>query len=200
MKYAKYCKLRNNYIIEMLILCWCGCLTSGRKERIMIACVTFETTKITDPAMYYEATRVHIIHSASDKYRDSVYWDFFDEVCEKLKKNREDIEIIDHNMVRVSDFALMLKTVLGIIEDERKDNSECDIYVNVSAGTSEYAAAAAIASMMEPGTILFSVGTAKYMVPEDKVKEYFYREGKPVGLTDTTKDPNRLASYFIQKP
>jgi len=166
----------------------------------MIACVTFETTKITDPAMYYEATKIHIIHSASEKKRDSVYWDFFDEVCEKLKKNRDDIEIIDQNMVRVSDFALMLKTILGIIEAERKDDSECDIYVNVSAGTSEYAAAAAIASMMEPGTILFSVGTATYMVPENKVKEYFYRDGKPVGLTDTTRGPSKLATYFIQKP
>jgi len=166
----------------------------------MIACVTFETVKITEPARYYEATKIHLIHSASERDPNSVYWDFYNEVCDTLRKNREDIEIVDRNMGRVSDFTLMLKTVLGIIEDERKDGADCDIYVNISAGTSEYAAAAAIASMMELGTILFSVGTAKYMVPEDKVKEYFYRNGSPIGLTDTTREPKRLASYYIQKP
>jgi hypothetical protein len=166
----------------------------------MIACVTFETTKITDPAKYYEATKIHIIHSASEKNQDSVYWDFYNHVCDVLRENRNDIVIVDQNMSRVSDFALMLKTVLNIIEKEKEHDPDCDIYVNISAGTSEYAAAAAIASMMDPGTILFSVGTAKYMVPEDKVKDYFYRAGKPVGLTDKTKEPSRLASYYIQKP
>ena len=175
-------------------------MTSGRKERIMIACVTFETTKITEPAKFYEATKIHLIHSANEETQDSIYWDFYNEVCEVLRKNRVDIKIIDQNMKRVSDFSLMLKTVLSIIEDERKEGTDCDVYVNISAGTSEYAAAAAIASMMDPGTILFSVGTASYMIPEDKAKIHFYKDGRPVGLTDTTKEPKKLASYFIQKP
>ncbi|MCL2148024.1 MAG: DUF6293 family protein [Methanomassiliicoccaceae archaeon] len=176
-------------------------MTSGRKERVMVACVTFETVKVTDPAKYYEATRVHIVHSADERDRGSVYWEFYDRVCDVLREGRGDIEIVDHNERSVSDFSLMLRTVLGIIEGERGRDPDCDIYVNISAGSAEYSAAAAIASMMDPPTVLFSVPSAAYKVQGDRVKEYFYsEEGRPVGLTSATKEPKRLASYCIQKP
>ena len=176
-------------------------MNTGRKERVVIGCVTFETAKVTEPVKYYQATRVHIIHYLKeDSPKKGIYRDFFDTVCDTIRGEAPiDIEIVDHNE-RVSDFSAMLRTVLNIITEEQRIG-ECDIYINISSGTPEYAAAAAIASMMSPGTIAFSVGTKEYMIDDDTtMKEMYYDEGKPVGLTRSTYDPKVLPSYTIEKP
>ena len=49
-----------------------GCiLPSGRKKRIMVACVTFETSKVVEPALYYEINKAHIIHYVKDPDSES---------------------------------------------------------------------------------------------------------------------------------
>ena len=139
---------------------------SGKKNRIMIACVTFETTKITEPVKFYESNRVHIIHYVKDPHdpKSRVYVDFYEQVCKLIEVDgSRTVEIVEHNE-KVNDFTIMLRTVLNIIREEKDCSEDCDIYVNISSGSSEYAAASAIASMMNPGTIPFSVSTKEYTV------------------------------------
>ena len=181
-------------------------MQSGRKERIMVACVTFETTKVTDPILFYEINRAHIIHYVRDPTSQSnnVYQEFYDRVNEIIKeKSPRPVEIVEH-VEKVSDFSLMLKTVLDIIQTEHstalESGEECEIYVNISSGGPEYAAASAIASMMVPGTIPFSVGTKTYTVNDEGVRRNYFIDGKPVGLTMETYDPRQLPSYSIQIP
>ena len=171
-------------------------MASGREKRVMIACVTFETAKVTEPALYYEAERVHLIHYVRDKDKNSVYTDFYDRVCEILSEKRPGIEIVEHNS-KVTNFSEMLKEVLNIIMSEDKDSK---IFVNISAGSPEYAAAAAIASMMSPGTVPFSVGTQEYTVSDDKIREIYYENDRPVGLTKSTYEPRSLPVYEIERP
>lgn len=175
-------------------------MPSGRKRRIMIACVTFETTMVTDPIEYYEINRAHIIHYIKNPEKGGVYAEFYDRVCEIIRSNSpREVEIVEHNE-RVSDFTTMLRTVLGIIQSERDADPDCDIYVNTSSGSSEYAAASAIASMMMPGTVPFSVNTKEYTVSDDMVRDLYYVDGKPVGLTKATWPPKTLPSYAIDIP
>lgn len=168
----------------------------------MIACVTFETSKVVEPMLYYEINKAHVIHYIKDPNSESgrVYGSFCDRVVELMdEKSPLAVEIIKHNE-RVSDFSVMLRTVLSIIGSEKEDEPGCEIYVNVSAGTPEYAAASAIASMMVPGTIPFSVGTREYTVSQEMIPEIYYIDGKPVGLTKSTYDPRILPSYIIEMP
>jgi hypothetical protein len=177
-------------------------VATGRKERVMIVCATFETTKITDAVRFYDATKVHIIHYVRDPEdpKSNVYIDFYNRVCEIIGRYSENIEIVEHNE-KVSDFTVMLRTVLKIIEEEKEGSESCDIYVNISAGTSEYAAASAIASMMNPGTIPFSVSTEEYTVQgTDQIKQAYYIDDRPVGLTKTVHDPKVLPNYLIEMP
>ncbi len=173
-------------------------MPSGRKERVLISCVSFEVAKIVDPAIYYEATRIHLIHYG----KDSVYQDFYDEVYKRLRKELPRAEIIEHGDDPIFDFEKMMGLVLKIIREEQKkyDNS-VEIYVNISAGPSEYSAASLIASMMMGNVMPFNVSTDEYQVPRDKIKDVFYdRKGCPVGMTKTTKEPNLFTTYAIQKP
>lgn len=168
----------------------------------MIACVTFETTKVTDPVEYYEINKVHIIHYVKDPTAQSskIYNSFYERVREIITDDSpRPVEIVEHN-ARVSDFSTMLKTVLAIIQAENAGPDECEVYVNISSGSPEYAAASAIASMMVPGTIPFSVGTREYTVDLDHIEETYFIDGKPVGLTKDTYDPRTLPSYSISIP
>ena len=172
----------------------------------MIACVTFETTKVTDPILFYEINKAHIIHYVRDptSQSDSVYQQFYDRVKEIIEdESPRPVDIVEH-IEKVTDFSLMLRTVLDIIQGEHAEASaageDCEVYVNISSGGSEYAAAAAIASMMVPGTIPFSVGTKEYTVDAEGIRKNYFIGDKPVGLTKSTYDPRQLPSYSIQIP
>ncbi len=177
-------------------------MANGRKERIVISCVTFETVKISDPVRYYDATRAHLIHyirEGLDESRSRIYREFYDKVCDNIRNSGRDVEIVEHNEV-VSDFSKMLKTILSIIDTEQK-KGECDIYVNISAGSSEYAAAATIASMMSKNVLPFSVGTKSFTISEEEdIKRTYYVDGVPIGLTSSTREPKVLPVYVIERP
>ena len=176
-------------------------MTSGKRERVVISCVTFETVKISDPVIYYDATKAHLIHYIRgdlDPSKKNVYREFYDKVCSDIKEKGKGVKIIEH-LESVSNFSKMLKTILKIIDDERKEG-DCDIYVNISSGGPEYAAASAIAAMMIPGTIPFSVGTKEYTVDAEGIRKNYFIDNKPVGLTKTTYNPKSLPSYSIQIP
>lgn len=170
-------------------------MASGRRERIVIACVTFDVAKIVEPAVYYEATRVHLIH-----FGEGVYREFFDEVQSRIREELPRAEIIDH-VAEVYDFSKMLNVVLTTISKEKeKTGGMVDIYVNVSAGTSEYSAAALMASMMADGVMPFNVPTSEYQVSDSRIKEVYYTDGKPVGLAKACKEPVMISTYSVEKP
>lgn len=180
-----------------------GCiLPSGRKKRIMVACVTFETSKVVEPALYYEINKAHIIHYVKDPDSESgkIYDSFRRRVCERLEsESPREVEIVEHNE-RVSDFSVMLRTVLSIIQMENSGEEGCEIYVNISSGSPEYAAAATVASMMVPGTIPFSVNTKEYTVSTDRIRNVYFVDDQPVGMTKTTYPPRTMPIYAINIP
>ena len=188
-------------------------MATGKKERVMISCVSFETVKITDPIRFYDADRVHLIHYIRDpkSYDGIVYKEFYDEVCRIIKTNSGNRTEIKEHTEKISQFLPMLKLILNIIEEESDPKgpnsgrsgtkaSAADIYINVSAGTSEYTAAAVIASMMNPFVIPFSVNTDQYTVRDEMIKNSYYRNGRPVGLTETIFEPMIMPKYSMPMP
>ena len=171
-------------------------MSSGRKERILISCVSFEVSKIVDPAVYYEATRIHLIHYG----KEPVYQEFYDEVEKRLRKELPKAKIVEHGDDPIFNFEKMMSLILRIIRQEQKENGAADIYVNISAGPSEYSAASLIASMMMKDVMPFNVSTDRYQVPLEKVKDVYYENGHPVGMTKVPKEPNLFTTYEIQKP
>jgi len=177
-------------------------MPSGRKNRVVVSCVILETAKITDPIAFYQATHVHLIRYTKDsESKDGkMYKEFYDRVCEIIHEQSPfDVEIEEH-VAKVYDFAAMLRTVLSIIQKERRDSPNSDIYVNISAGTPEYAAAAAIASMMIPGTMPFSVGTDEWTIQTETIKKIYYENDKPIGYTKKAREPYQMPYYSIDIP
>lgn len=170
-------------------------MASGKRDRVVIACVTFDVAKIVDPAIHYEATRIHLVHFGQGLYRE-----FFNEVCDRLSKELPKAEIVEHE-VEVYNFNKMLNTVLTVISTEKKrTEGMVDIYVNVSAGTSEYSAAALMASMMADGVMPFNVPTSEFQVSEDRIKDVYYNDGRPIGMAKKVKDPVMISTYTVDRP
>ena len=177
-------------------------MATKKRERVMISCVTFETVKITEPIKFYDVNKVHLIHYIKDPGSDAgiVYREFYDEVCRLIGKNSDNRIEIEEHQERVSQFLPMLRLILKIIEKELKAEEPVDLYINISAGTSEYTAAAVIASMMNPDVIPFSVGTDEYTVRDDKIRDAFYKDGMPLGLTEKVFEPVTMPKYSMPMP
>ena len=116
-----------------------------RKRRVMIACVTFETVKVSDPAYYYGSNVVYLIHHVRNPSPDNVYQQFFDRTSELIREKAPGTEVIDVDC-NVSDFAGLLSEINMIIAAESARGSE--IRINLSAGSPEFTAAGATAAMM----------------------------------------------------
>lgn len=173
-------------------------MSSGKKERILITCSTFEVAKIIEPAKFYDVTKVHIVHY---DHKD-VYLQFYYEVERRLKQWKPDIVIEEHKDEPVYDFTKMMNTIMTIISKERDPEDMPDIYVNISSGTHEFTAAAVIASMMWDNTMAFTVPTAEYKVKDEDVVKVYYDDDEvtPIGLSKTVKDPMKFSGYSIPKP
>lgn len=161
-----------------------------------MSCVTFEVAKIVEPIRFYEATRVHLLHSPGTE----IFREFYEEVERQVRDGLPSAEIVPHRMSTVADFTLMMSEVLSIIQQERAEG-DADIYVNISAGSSEYTAAALLASMMfDSGVVAFNVPMAEYTVPADRVRDVYYDGDTPVGLTRHCREPVMIQAYRVEMP
>ncbi len=196
---------------------------SKRIDRIVISCVTFDTVMITDPIEHYDATKAYLVHYS--KKDDDEYNECFKRVLEILEegfntvvsdygmsefrydsgsigaeiKKQKNLNVIDVNCEKVYVFQDMLRVLFSIIRKERSISSKNPIYVNVSAGTSEFSAAALIVSMMFENVEAFSVGTMEYtIVGLDPYKD---REtGKFIGISKAVHPPRAINGFKVSQP
>jgi len=188
---------------------------AGKREKVVIACTVFEVSKVIRPIIEYEASKVHLIHYTDKTNADAkIYHEFYEEVVSQIKdyssikeKLGKRVEIMEHSEYRTSDFQKMLMTVLRILDSEKALNKDSEIYVNISSGTSEYISAATIAAMMaasmNSGISLFTVGTEPQgysTYGEELVKQLYYENGRPVGLTKFAREPREIPMFKISAP
>jgi hypothetical protein len=167
--------------------------------RVAAACVTFETVKVTSPIAYMgKVDRVYLLHyiRSDEMGVENIYGSFYQEVVRQLREE-QGIEDIRPIRVKVYRFPDVLQEMVKMLSTERDEGNT--VYVNISAGPNEYAAAAAIASMMVDNARPFTVGTEDFQVPEEDLTIYF--EGDtPVGMSKKVFDPRDLPCFHIDMP
>ena len=173
------------------------------KKTAVIACVTFETVMVSSPAAEYKADEVHLFHYVrKESAKANVYSEFYAEAAAQVKAKLPNANIIEHADSPVYDFRLMLRDILSCIEDIRSRYAECEILINVSSGTAEFIAAGVISAMMSEGKAsAFTVRTNEFTVAgEDAIRQFYYKEGKPVGLSASVGEPSALPYFKIERP
>jgi len=174
---------------------------SGKRETVVICCLTTEVIKVVEPVMFYEASRVHVItypNSGGEDDAARFYSAFLKEACNRITESGKTAVLVDE--ANIMDYQEMLRTIIHIIEDERAANDSVSIYVNISSGTPEYIAGAMLASMQYEDTIAFSVRTKRRSMDYDVALESYSKDGKPVGNTSEVYDPTMVMTFGPEKP
>lgn len=183
----------------------------SQRKCVVLSCVSFETSMIVEPTVSYGADEVHLFHYVREPDNETgrIYTEFYEEVCSQIRYKLPQVNIVEHAEDPVYDFQLMLRDLLQTVADirSRPESDEdgyvgpdSDILINSSAGTSEFSAAAIIASMMSPGVNSFTVGTREYTIRTEDIRNIYYRSGKPLGLTEHTYAPKTIPNFDIMMP
>ncbi len=178
-----------------------------KADKVMIACVTDEVTIITQAVDYYNIERLHLISFVKEPtddenkamaYRAKFYRKVHKAVINELD---DDIEVIEHNDSETYLFDKMMESVYSIIEEEQRKGSI--IFVNLSSGSKEFCAAAAIASMMHDDIHIFTMGgrsDALTMTKYDKMMDSITHDGKLTGRYYEYHDPYPLNGFRLNTP
>ena len=177
--------------------------SSLTKDKVMIACVVGEVTLIAEPAIRNHIDRIHLIHyvkkGAEKDERARYYQSFYDETSRILCE--AGIEVIEHSDAETYIFRRMMVKVYSILLEEI-DQRKSLVYVNLSGGTSEYAAAAAICSMMYRDVEIFTVskGYDDRTNDYDQLRMNAMKDGRLVGSCSAIGDTYRVEKFPIDHP
>ena len=173
---------------------------TGKRITSVISCTTMETVRVSEPALFYEADRLHIVYMAKKGSDKKDYYELVVNEIEKSVNEKRKVEVIRHNST-VYKFSIMLRLINDIIKQEKEEFGEfVDIYANISSGTSEFAAAAMCACMMNKGCIPFSVAVKEHTIVFDKFLEMSSHEGRPVGDALTVHNPRMIETFNFEPP
>lgn len=175
-------------------------IPSGRKDRIVVACVMFDVPMAVEPVIHYKPDRVHLIHY-NKNHRGTgggMYMDFYNEAVKQISE-KTGAEIIEHN-AKVYDYHIMMRTMLEIVNYEVKRTGEImDVYVNISSGSTEYSAAAMLTCMQYRGLTAFTVRTKEYMLSNEDVYRLLYKDSIPYGFSASVEEPRMVVTFDPEK-
>ena len=174
------------------------------RDKVMIACVTSEVTQIVVPAIDSKIDRIHLIHyvkrGGEKGDRERFYESFYNEVERRLRAKK--ITVVEHSDAETYVFRSMMSQVYEILVEEEVEKKSL-VYVNMSAGTPEYAAAAAICSMMFKDVEIFTVskGYATSVLDYDQLRRNATdKNGKLVGSCTTIGRTYIMDKFPIDHP
>ena len=175
-------------------------------KRVMVACVTTEVVKVTDPAIKLNVDIIHLLNyikkAESDDPDQVAREELFESVYQENVKVLKEagIKVKEHRDAPIFIFDDFFRTIYEILAEEKKWGSA--VYVNISSGPPEYSAAAAIASMMMEDVELFTVGAkaSGYTIPFDRQKEMLMHDGKLVGTAFEVYKPIKIDKFPLPTP
>lgn len=172
------------------------------KKTVVISCVTFETVMVSKPIVEHKADEVHLFHYIRPGAGTTVYDEFYAEAVRQISEDLPKAAVVEHSKEPVYDFQKMLREILLCIDDVRKRPGQYEILINISSGTSEFISAAVIAAMMNNDMVsAFTVRTTEFTVSgEQTVKDTYYRDGKPVGLSADVGESVAIPKFDIELP
>jgi hypothetical protein len=168
--------------------------------RVVISCVTHETVKITKPVEDLRAEKAYLIcwDGGGRNENCTVFNEFYEDIVSRLHAmgfGKGDIVI---RRVDVYQFKKVMGELLSIISKERGLGN--DIFVNLSAGTMEYVAAATIVSNLFEGVKPFIVHSRLSHEYVAQLAEMYHSKNINVGKTSEVTDPVELPAFHINPP
>ncbi len=166
---------------------------------MVIVCLGDEVAKVVEPVKKYSADIVIGLHDCF------IYKETYDirspivgEAQEKLKQYNPNLFTLylEHNLHNFTEVANFLESVANFTASKLK----CDVFVNISTGPNEFAAAATMISMLHPHVQIFSVGDIDSNMNAENLRTILYRDDKPTGRTVSVTDPFTINTFESKSP
>lgn len=174
---------------------------SGKKEAVVISCLTTEVVKVVEPIKFYEASRAYIIvHDASGEGSDNA--SFYTSLIEEARNQIESLQraTVKIETADILDYREVLKTIIRIIATERAIDEMSTIYLNISSGTTEFATGAMLAAVQDEEIIAFSVKTKGTNLNLEQVVKVCIVDGRAIGTTKAVSDPIKVLTFGSDAP
>ena len=109
----------------------------GKKERVMIACVTTETFRISEAAKFYDVDRIHLIHYVDENNSKKWFFQsFYDQTVKLIKESLpmipDDVTFISANVRENKD---CIDTVLEVKFSKAESAAERQMKRNIVFGS-----------------------------------------------------------------
>ncbi len=166
-------------------------MSSGRRESIMMFCASPFSRVYLAPIEHYGPDAVHVFISDRDDPMSSVER----EAYESSKGEILCADIVEHRM-NTSDYNSVLgeiiETVTGL---RRRYGDDLDIFINISSGTPEFAAAGMFASMLP-----LSVTSFRTDVSSSKTTEELTRIVRDLDGSLDVSEPEKVTGLKNDRP
>ncbi|MCQ2079260.1 MAG: DUF6293 family protein [archaeon] len=176
-------------------------MSSGRRESVLVFCASPFKELYVPSVDHYGPDRVYVFVSTRD---DAV--SVFERDLLRSMRDVLDCPMVTEVPVDTRDYNAVLGELMDIKAEMRERfGDDLDLYINVSSGTPEFAAAATFASMLPPQAVAFRVDLAHPDLTPDAVAEMVRGlEGRlvpsePVRITGLRNDsPDREMVVFLR--
>ena len=138
-------------------------MSSGRRESVLLFCISPIDKLFLDPIEYYEPDIIHVFISDREDRLSLIERKIYESSKEKITcKN-----VVEHH-INTSEYEDVLSTIIDIKKElYNKYGCDLDIFINISSGTPEFSAAGMFASMLPQPAIAFKVDADYNMSSEE---------------------------------
>ena len=173
-------------------------MSMGIKPRVLLACLRYDVLKIIESVRAYSPQYVITFHDAfSDPTKQR--FAFADRFQHLLEKEFPSISYHSFEM-KQKDFRDISKTLESAVTFLNNLVDYPDIFINISAGTNEFAAAATMTSMIHDNVAIFTQDEEEDNLSAEAIKEIYYKNGEPTGPVTKVSEPRAIDVYRVDPP
>ena len=144
-------------------------LSSGRTITVLIFSTSIMKEIYLAPIEYYDPNMIIVLRSNRKDDISQLENEIYDSVKDQIPCNK-----ITEYYVDTHDFDDMMGTLLEVKKKLRSSiKDRLEIFINISSGTNEYAAAGTLVAMTNPVDIVFNVMIEDSGLDKDELKEMF---------------------------
>ena len=173
-------------------------MSTGIKPRVIIACIRYEIVKIVESIKAYSPQIAIVFDDKFSKPSDKRF-EFVRKLQSIMDSEFPSVRSFYFGMNQ-KDFPEISKTLESAVGHLNNLLNNPDIFINISAGTNEFAAAATITSMIHENVTIFTQDEEENNLTPELIEMACYKGKSPTGLVTKVSEPRALDVYRVPPP
>lgn len=173
-------------------------MSMGIKKRIILACLEYDVVRIIQPVKDYNADVLITFHDMFG-VNSEIKMRCADELQKELEGSCPNTHYSNFQN-DLKDFTSLSKALESYISGFNAMFNRPEIFINISAGTNEFAAAATMSSMLHDNVQIFTVKDLETNIDQELIERAVLRNGVPTGTAAKVSEPDVITVYPAEPP